>query len=305
MARDIVLIPTFYRPEYLWLCLEAIHKAEGGSEKEIWIAQDRHLSDGNTYAAEAAENAEIRAHFYNRFAGFHWTERPYHSYVGNPFNFLELYKEAYHTDARYVYLVEDDVLVEQDFFKWHETVNQDGDYWCSVGWHCVRNEEVKKSEDPTAYIETSRDYSSIGVCWPRQSLEPVVKHATSAYYQNMGIYLRANFPKNPIPWGQWTEQAGLIMRLLLEGNGSRVVAWPALTRCYHIGIQGYHRRNGYKFKGTLPEKIAQLREVLAVPGKIMTLKMDNYGGDIENPRGSTPAWDRLEVVQKFKWEGKL
>jgi hypothetical protein len=293
-------MPSYFRPEYLYLALEHLSKAVGGPEKEVWIAQDKHPGDDIRFRREAAETLDVLAAFKSTFRDLRFSSRTPHSYVGNPFNFLELYKDAYRTDARFVYLVEDDVLVAPDFFQWHEAVHARRDYFVTVGWHCVRNEQVRTSSDPTEYIESAADYSSIGVCWKREALAPVVNHATHEYYRDMRQYLARHFPTNRIPPAQWTEQAGLVMRLILEGNGSRVVAWPSRRRCAHVGIQGYHRPGGYKFQGDLQQRIAGLRGVLAEPGKIFTLKQDNFGGDIEHPE-VVPAWvpEDLKVVQTF------
>ena len=42
MNRDIVIVPTFDRPEFLWLCLENILAAEGSLDREIWLCEDIH-----------------------------------------------------------------------------------------------------------------------------------------------------------------------------------------------------------------------------------------------------------------------
>ena len=40
--RDIVIIPTYDRPEYLALCLEKLFQARGIEEKEVWVCLDHH-----------------------------------------------------------------------------------------------------------------------------------------------------------------------------------------------------------------------------------------------------------------------
>ena len=299
--RDIVLVTTFFRPEYLWTCLNAIAEADGGAEKEVWVAQDHHSdarrADAN-YPREQAENAEIVEHFRNKFASFRFINRVPKAYDGNSYNCLELYKEAYNTDARLVYLVEDDIFVEKDFFTWHEAVQQKGDYLCSVGRLQTTRPDLRTSDDPEAYVESSSDYTSWGSCWRREKLAPLVEHACEDYYRNMTGYIVRRFPNSPLK-NIWTEQDGLIRRVLMEGNGKRLTASPCLKRAYHIGITGYHRSNGYQFTGTLAEKVQQLNDALksgALPG----LRKDFVDlNDIDVPRGSTPPWSELRAIQRL------
>lgn len=305
--RDLVLVPTFGRPEYLALCLEYLAAADGATEKHVMISHDRHVHDAAAVTKELME-AEIVAEAYRlsgKFASLQFAVRPAHRFVGNPCNFLELYKFAFQQeDVRYIYLVEDDVIVNKDFFRWHEAVQARGDYFCTVGWHCVRNPLVKPGTDPLAYIESTRDFSSIGVCWRREKLAPFVKHATPDFYGNMGNYLGRNFPGSPIPAGQWTEQAGVVTRLLHETR-DRWVAWPVSRRCSHVGVSGYHRPNGHRFAGLIGDRIEELRK--AITSDRITKMSHDFTDDIE-PLLPAQDWDavQLQVVQRFPYEvGKI
>lgn len=300
--NDLILIPSFYRPEFLYLTLEYIAKAKGGLDKEVWVAQDMKTNDVPGNRILLHEVVWVTKQFEGKFKKFKYIQRQPNSYIGNPYNFMELYKEAFaHQDARYVYLIEDDVLVAPDFFEWHEAVQRRGDYFCTVGWHCIRNPLVKKTENPHDYVETSRDYSSIGVCWRRQNLAKLVPHADHAYYGHMAAYLGKAFPGNPIPAGQWTEQAGVIMRILL-GNKNLFVAWAGLRRCAHVGLHGYHRKFGYRFKGVLGNKIDQLKKAIETKQLISMLKQTD--DDVELPI-ETPPWmaGNLRVTQRFICDG--
>lgn len=303
---DVVLIPTWRRPEYLQLCLEHLAAAEGGPDKQVIISHDRHRNDAADVQAEVKLAYEVAAGFTDKFKGLVFEIRDPHPYIGNPCNFLELYKRAYASavNYRYVYLVEDDVLVTPDFFRWHETVQERGDYFCTVGWHCIRNPEIRPSTDPTEYIESLRDFSSIGVCWKREKLAALVAHATPDFYSNMRVYLAKAFPGSPISPGTWTEQAGVITRLLHEKK-DRLVAWPSMRRLSHVGISGYHRPGGHKFDGPLEKRVADLRAA-HLKGTINSLNKDPFD-DIDKAI-TVPEWDAkdLHVVQQVKHEaGKV
>lgn len=285
-GSDLVLVPAFARPEYLHLCLEHLQAA---GARRIWIAQDAHHRDSVQTKACMAEVRHVAQAF-----GCHFVQREPHNYIGNPYNILELYKRAFESDARYVYLVEDDVIVGADFFRWHEAVQERGDYFCSVGWHCIRNERALKSNDPAAYIESGEDFSSIGVCWRREKLAAVVEHARTDYYRDLSGYMRKNFPHSPIPPAQWTEQAGLIMRLLLADLGKKV-AWPTLARCAHIGMSGYHRSSGYAPVGDLNQRIENLRHLLN-DGNLRSVAQEF---DDISALPQVPAWSDLRMEQRI------
>lgn len=307
--RDIVIMPLYFRPEYTFLALEYLAAADGASEKEIWLEQDRCYNnhDAGRLLNELPMIRTVAEKFekIGCFKKVVYHERAANNYIGNACNFLEAYKRAHEQqDVRFVYLVEDDVLVSKDFFRWHEAVQATADFFVTVGWHCVRNPEVKPSTDPTEYITSYRDFSSIGVCWKREKLAALVAHAKPEYYQQMAGYLGRAFPGSPIPSGQWTEQAGVITRLLHETR-DRLIAWPSLRRCSHVGVSGYHRPTGYKFAGSLDQRVQQLRTAVS-DTRIQGMSHD-FADDIE-PVTVPGVWEplQLHVVQHVPYvQGKI
>lgn len=306
--KDLVCIPANFRPEFLHVCLEHILAADGGKDKIIWVSQDRHATD---LVEKHNLLTEVRAvvEGFNRSLRFNYIryiERSPHSFTGNPYNFLELYKEAYaQQDVRCVYLIEDDVIVGRDFFRWHEAVHERFGYelLCSVGWHCTRNKNVKPTTDPNALIQSARDFTSIGVCWNRQALQYLVPHARTEYYRDLSGYIKAVMPANPIPHHKWTEQAGLIMRVLLEQKGRKFVMWPGQRRCSHIGMSGYHRRNGFQFSGRLDDKIRQLKQVIGSTKAMRALSPELYDDIDELPLMQEWKPEDLRIVQKIPYDG--
>jgi len=232
---DIVLITTHGRTDYLRLCLEYLSRAEGIQDKEIRICIDR----GGVIPREVSDVVRPIKNI-----NVEYVRRGYHGFSGNSFNTLESYKEAYNSDAKFVYLIENDVLVQPDFFKWHEAAQSEGDFMCSIAYRCFRNAELQIGiEDPEAYLVSPRDYASIGVCWKREKLEPVVQHANTDYYGNMQKYLEFMFPDSNLS-SYYAEQDGLIMRIL-ERTKQRTI-WPFIPRAYHVGFAGYNRLRGMR-----------------------------------------------------------
>lgn len=231
--KSIVICTTYNRPQYLRLCLEYLQQAEGIDSKEIWICIDR----GRVLYRDICEilNDFPRLHF-------HTFVREPHSYHGNTYNTMEAYKDAYASNAKFIYLVEDDVLVRPDFFKWHEAVQSRNDFFCSIAYKCIRNGEARTDvSDETAYFTSRRDYASIGVCWKREKLAFVIEHAKPEYYSDLPGYIAQRFPNNRFS-DCFTEQDGIIMRILDEIKGK--IVWPYTPRAYHIGFSGYNRPRG-------------------------------------------------------------
>lgn len=281
---DIVLITTYNRPDYLRLCLEYLAAAAGIGNCEVRIYIDR--------------GKGLLREFYDVVNDFRTQVnlstivRPEHSYMGNSFNTLEAYKEAYQTDARFIYLVEDDVLVRSDFFKWHEAIQSRGDFMCSIAYRCSRNSEARRDiTDASAYFITARDYASIGVCWRREKLAPVIEHAKEEYYRDLKGYLVSHFPNNRFS-DCYTEQDGLIMRIMGETHG--YTAWPYAPRCYHFGVVGYNRLRGPQLS------YHEIKEMIYDPAKIAAADRDFH--DIEPmPSDPIPTWEphQLHCVQRF------
>lgn len=287
MPHDIVLITTYNRPDYLRLCLEYLSRAEGVQTKEVRIYVDR----GKSLIREIYEVVNDFRNQLRLTVSF----REPHGYHGNSYNTLEAYKEAYASDAKFVYLVEDDVLIQPDFFKWHEAIQAKDDFMCSIAYRCSRNPQVtrdpKLEKNPEAYFISARDYASIGVCWRREKLADVVKHACTEYYQNMNDYILKNFPNNRF-YECFTEQDGLIMRILDDIKGR--IAWSYVPRCFHIGFSSYHRFRSPRLS------YQEIKETIHNAEKVKMTDLDF--GDIEPvPIEPTLVWDsnNLHCVQEF------
>jgi len=292
--KDLVLIMTYQRPEYLWHCLDSLVKAEGRNGKDVAIFHDHHPHDtGGT-----RESLEVFKDFVDRDAlSLVWIDQARNSWHGNSFNTLEAYRWAFaQHEYRYVYLIEDDLLVANDFFKWHETVQASGNYFCTVGRPCPHNRSYVPSDDPSLYCVSSRDYASLGVCWKRENLDAVVAHANAAYYGNMVWYCRTHFPSSNMG-SEFTEQDGLIERVV-KADASRLTAFPCRSRVFHIGVTGYHRPNGPRFHGAWRQRADQLGQAM-LTGMLARMRKDFVElNDIDQPR-PTPEWSELKVSQRF------
>ena len=274
---DIVIIPTYLRAEYLYLCLQKLWETQHPGHKEFWVCEDRRENDEHRHMLQFQWTDEVLEDFRGRLNIKKFLNKP-HNFSGNSCNVMQAYKRAFNTDARFVYLVEDDVLVKPDFFEWHEAVqNEVPDIMCSVAYRCSRNHEARTDViDPNAYFTTARDYASIGVCWLRERLGPVIRHANERYYSNQERYVGEVFPGNRFAT-DFSEQDGLIMRVMWETRGTTL--WPYVPRSYHLGFYGYHRPNGRRPDGFWRQKLGQINSVISDSAQLKIAAPDF--GDIE------------------------
>jgi hypothetical protein len=296
-VKDIVLIPTYNRAEYLNLCLEYLaNTIRTQTEKEFWVCQDFRQNDDHRYRIQMSWVDEVIAKYRGPLTVHKFTTVP-HNYIGNSFNVLESYKKTFSTDARFVYLVEDDVMVRPDFFVWHENVQEvEPDAMCSIAYRCSRNHEARTDVvDPGAYFTTARDYASIGVCWKKENLLPLLEHGVPAYYNDMDGYIGRQFPGNRFST-DFCEQDGLVMRCMW--NERTFTAWPYVPRAYHIGFRGYHRPNGFSSNGFWQQKSDALRAIIHDP--VAVKNADRDFGDIEVvPNVTVEPWQKLIKIQHF------
>lgn len=211
--RDLVIVPTFSRPEMLWHCLEHLSACPEviAGELDLVVAVDDHI--GRPPPLE-----EIKS-VVRRFPLVGMVKRDPHRYRGNSFNVLTAYEEAWKEERERVFLVEDDVMVEPDFFRWHLEVQAGELPFCSIG-----------------VARRGPGYCSLGVCFRREPLTLVVQHAVSAYFANMAYYCQANFHDGR---NLGTEQDGLILRIMLKAKAT--ARFAEQPRARHIGWYGYNR----------------------------------------------------------------
>jgi hypothetical protein len=231
--QDVVIVPTFDRPEMLWLCLEYLANSPDSKSVDIWVYVDSHTQQ----KPPRGEIEQVLEKFpdLSLHVGF---QQP-HDFHGNSYNLLTAYKAAYETTAQYVFMVEDDVLIHPGFFEWHRHQHAHRHLGCSIA---VKN-------------PGHGAYASLGVCFRREMLRLVLPHTHGVYFRDMRKYCREKFPPSRFD----CEQDGLFARVL---NGHQVV-WASTPLAQHVGWYGYHRRRSRRPHGTLTERYRQVKYALA------------------------------------------
>jgi glycosyltransferase involved in cell wall biosynthesis len=246
--KDICLIPCYNRPEFLYWTLKQIEKAYLSHKIEYWFLADHGYNP---------EILEIIKDFKYSKKIIKQTKHNYHSATKLSRNILSGYKKAYQTKAKYIFLIEDDILIGKDFFKMHYGIQNDENIFCSIMSENHNTKFDTSNNLNNYYISKQADYQSIGVCFKRVNLKQIVKHLIPEYLNNPFKYVNKLYPKSKIG-SQYVEQAGLIRRII-ENNNYKV-AFPDVPRCYHAGFYGKNR--GKQLTGHYKDKISKLGKII-------------------------------------------
>jgi hypothetical protein len=268
---DLVIIPTFDRPEFLWLCLENLWENVRGAttDKEIWICEDIHADKPKGFTIEMEMLAVLRE--WESKMHLHYYATAPHTTYGNSYNVLNsLSRAASMGGYRYVYLLEDDVLVTPDFFEWNEAAQNKFNPWATCAGRLNRSlnfqingrEAIDENvQDPNACHKSVTAYISWATCFSEKALQDI--RAFNAIYDG--------FEKR-------FEQDVMIQRKIRAAKLETV--WPYVPRAFHLGWYSYHRDGGMRPSGTLEEKVKYLRAVTKDPIKLHAAKgpqeMDAY-----------------------------
>jgi len=247
VPRDIVLVPCWQRPEMLWHCIDNLCKADDAHAVHFIFRPDSGFDPDNL--AVIHDQA-------SRLPSYEIQTAPRCPYRRTKLsaNILFGYMQAAARARRYVYLVEEDIMVGRDFFRWHAAVHaQRPGLFCSIA---VRNHnrEVDTPDDPDCFYLTSGDYCSWGVCFDRDVLrDRVAPHVNLEYLSHPKRYLRQHFCGSRVSLG-YVEQASLLRRI--QEVGELPIAYPATPRAFHAGFYGRNRPGG--IRGELKERVRRL-----------------------------------------------
>jgi len=249
---DILLLPCWRRPEFLWHCLDNLTRAAGFDSVHVVFRPD---------TGAWPENFEVIRAFSDRLPSYEVQPAapcPFRR-TRQSANLLLGYLLAAHAAQRYVFLVEEDVMVSRDFLSWHRAVQTAaaGRLFCSIA---VRNHNrsVEVAAEPDGFYLSSGDYCSYGVCFERSVLlEQLGPHVNLDYFRRPKRYLRRHFPDSIVGLG-FVEQDGLIRRI--QERSPLAIAYPCVPRAFDAGFYGYNRPGGVT--GSTDERRRKLAEVI-------------------------------------------
>ena len=245
--RDVVLVPCWRRPEFLWHCLDNLTRAEGAAGVHVVFSLD---------SGASPENLQVIGAFADRLPSHEVRPAqpcPYRR-TKQSANLLLAYLAAAGMTDGHVFLVEEDIMVARDFLRWHRAVHASvPELFCSIA---VRNPNriARVPDDPGAYYLSSGDYASHAVCFDARVLRTLVRpHVNPRYFARPKRYVRRHFPHSAVGLG-FVEQDGLLRRI--QEVSGRPIAYACVPRAFDAGFYGYNRPGG--LTGSLPERIEGL-----------------------------------------------
>jgi hypothetical protein len=273
--RDIVVVPCWRRPEFLWHCLHNLTRAEGIETVHVLFRVD------TGYSAETLEVIKSFAPLLSSFEIEFADPCPFRRTKPSA-NFLLGLLHAAAAAKWLVFLVEEDIMVGRDFFRWHRAVQADaGPLFCSIPVENP-NRTLTLPADPAGYYLSNGDSCSNGMCFDKKVLlQFIAPHVNLAYMQRPKKYIRRRFPASKIGLG-FVEQDGLIRRI--QEQSPYPIAWPCMPRAFHSGFFG--ARGGWQ-NFTHPQALGQ-----SLQDRIQLLTDTIYSAD-----AMRKAIDRPEFLQ--------
>ncbi|VVB52815.1 Uncharacterised protein [uncultured archaeon] len=232
-SSEVVVMPTYARPEMLALALEALDRTQADVDVRIFA----------DHGANLDEIDYVRDTYYPHAVIFHAAQHIYAP--SGMWNILHALKAGYDTGALHIYIVEEDVLVHPDFFKWHHEAQADaGDFIATCGRIQPRYPDYRLYQNP-------------GSCFRRDKLALVVKHIKDELFADPRGYQDRTF--GPMDESSHLDD-GLVRRVARQhGLGAK---YPETPKCRHIGFAGYNRIHIFQNRGNIQERIEGLRKML-------------------------------------------
>jgi hypothetical protein len=293
--KDVVVLPCWRRPEFLWHCLDNLTRAAGMDAVHVLFRPDTGF---------APENLEVIHSFADRLPSFEIRlpePCPFRRTKPSANLLLGcLYAAA--MARRYVFLVEEDIMVARDFFTWHRTVHAAArGLFCSIP---VKNpnRSLTLPDQPAAYYLSSGDYCSNGVCFDKHRVQSMIApHVNMGYLRRPKKYLRRQFPASAVGLG-FVEQDGLVRRI--QERSQRPIAWPCVPRAFHAGFFG--ARGGWQnfhppshLGSSIWERVQLLADTIYSPDAVRNAAQSAQCIDDCLPCNlDLPAWrgvDRIDV----------
>lgn len=284
---NVVLITACHRPEFLWLCLEHIVNSNNYNENHFIINLDKGFR---------RSNLDVIRQFSPRFNSLEINYTPIADIPASTkqsYAVLEGYRKAQQKTQYLVYMIEEDVMISNEFFNWHKAIHAvESDIYCSIA---TRNNNTRRNPigDYSAYYLQTGDYQSLGVCFKKHMLNIILEHANYNYYNDPWRYCATKWPDSPVG-KSFVEQDGLHRRAM----GDLPVAFSYDGYAHHAGFYGYNRRGSMRLTGSLDQKVQQIRDIAFNATRLKTLIQAN-GLDMAYYYDSEP------ISLKINWNGNL
>jgi hypothetical protein len=242
MFKECVVMPTKNRPEMLALALQHLDRT-GRKNLDVRIFLDA-THPFNT--EDRTQDVEyVRDEYYPDAMIFR--AGPHVEVPSGMWNILNALKQGYQSGADRIYLIEEDVCVDKDYFDWHDEAQRNTAY-LGVLASCGRY-----------HMPGYNKYTNPGSCFKRDMLNLVVPHINDEMFADR----RAYYEKQ---WGVMDEVSDLddgMIRRIAKFYGLQV-RYPETPKCSHIGFRAYNHYDGWdNTGGSIQYRIARLRHMLS------------------------------------------
>ena len=251
VSDSVICMPTLRRPEFLALALEKISQTKEAPNLDVRIFLDygvpARLADVEFCRDTFLPTAEI------------YQANPHKKVLSGTWNILNALKSGWESGAKFIFLVEEDVMIRPEFFQWHWSAHEQDDYFVTCG--------RRYSRMPLDF------YSNPGTCYRRDKLALVMPHIREEYFNGTDAYVDKYFPQFKGMDGSLDD--GLIRKIIRSVGGKVMCAEPKV--CAHQGFHYYDRLENFKNTGkTIQERIEMLRVILK-----RVKEPSRYTGDFE------------------------
>jgi len=230
---NVVVMPTFKRPEFLALALESVDRADQAPD-DVRIFLD--YSD-----AKRLDEVEFVRDTYCPRASI-YQAKPHVEAPSGCWNILNAYKQGFNCGAEIIFFVEEDCRIYRDYFTWSIKA-QDSGCFATCGRYIKRYGE--------------NYFTNPGASFRRESLALVVPHICDSFFADRRAYLTKTF-------GEFEEASdlddGLIRHAQRSVNG--FVMYPDTPKVAHQGFRMYGRTEEWRTTGSIQDRISQLRVML-------------------------------------------
>lgn len=227
---NLVLIPSHRRPEFLAATLRCIEKARGASDQRYFISLDN--------AGRDAVLDEVIASF--KFLPATTVIRRQHNYRGTTYNVLEGLRDLMRESARmrgveYVHVLDDNLLVAEDYFEFHDDAHDLDDEAAFVSGCLNRHVDarwLKAPPDDATAVYRHVGFQRAGTSLSRWFLPIVIEHAVKGYYDAQVAYCEMKLPDDGLT-ARDADADGLVRRLVRKHV--RWGMYPTLARAVSMG----------------------------------------------------------------------
>lgn len=284
---NIVLIPCWQRPEMLYVTLSFIRKARYWKDNKYVFLVDAGYSPKVLDVINAFDgDKEIVLR-----------EATKYKLTKQSFNLLKGYEYAVSQSPEYVYLIEEDIFISNDFFDWHQKAQAKEKLFCSIATK-NNSRPVPAEGKLNDYYTCHFNYQSLGVCFRTENLKLVLPHINHQYLADPVMYISRNFPKSKI--GKYfCEQDGLIRRIQ-EQRPELPIAYPVIPRAFHGGFYGYNRTAKYKMPETWEERVSDIYRISFSDKELKNVVSQEFAYNDSRPFSLTiPKYGSINKVAHY------